>query len=124
MHARRVLVAAAVSFQLTSMSYASEELRKLPVTEAVHKIKQHVRREQELKQDVKLKPSRNPPEGLNIVIHKEIDAAKPLEVDISLDRNVSEILIQTKKSFWTKMNELGADVTLACITHSHQPLGS
>ena len=87
------------------------------MTEAVHKIKQHVRREQELKQDVKLKPSRNPPEGPNIVIHKEIDAAKPLEVDISLDRNVSEILIQTKKSFWTKKNELGADVTL---THRAQ----
>lgn len=94
------------------MSYASEELEKLPVTEAVHKIKQQVRRQQAEKHVVKPKPSTNPPEGPTLTIHKEIDAAKPLEVDISLDRNVSEVLIQTKENFWTGKHELGADATI------------
>lgn len=78
------------------MSYAHQELKQLPVTEAVHKIKEQVRIHKALKQDaVKLRPSTNPPAGPAAVIHKDIDGKKPMELDVTLDRNVSEIRVQT-----------------------------
>ena len=80
-------------------SYASRELKKLPITEAVHKIKEQVRLHQAWKANggEKLKPSGNPPEGPITVIHQEVTAGKtPLDLDLSLDRNVTQIKLRTK----------------------------